>query len=321
MDLHVARSTVDHTETKLAKEIRTMSPIKIAILSLCITFTGAWAQNGPKRGERPDGPRNGARRGGPDRQEGQRRGGPQDHAAHFRKALQGLDLTEDQRKQIQEIMAGQREGAEAFREANKDKFEAFRERMKKARESKDREAFAAIRKEMAELHKDAPRPDGLREEILEILTDEQRQALKEKAAGHGHGKPKILEGIELDDETKQKVHQIAQAHREAMQQYMKGVKEKMQAIREAAGGSKDPEARKAAMEKMKALREGAPKLSDKLAPLLTAAQLEQFKKNVEAARAQRGERGDGEARPDRKRGGPGARPRGAGGRGARPERS
>jgi len=91
-----------------------------------------------------------------------------------------VDLSDEQRARIIEILEKTIAEGKAFREANREK---IRELMKKAREAHragDKEAAEAARNEIRELMNGAPRGKA-REAIAEVLTDEQRQQLREAA--------------------------------------------------------------------------------------------------------------------------------------------
>lgn len=150
----------------------------LAAGSLCFVMAGqvALAERGEgprekremrgERGERPEGKE--LREKMKERREGMR-----ERVA--KKLFEGVDLSEDQRAQLKAVREKARGDAEAWRDSNKAKFQDIREQMRTARESDDKEAFEAAKKQARDLMKNAPRPSDYTDQVRSVLTDDQRE--------------------------------------------------------------------------------------------------------------------------------------------------
>lgn len=118
------------------------------------------------RPHRPDGPGDGEHRPG----------------ERIMGLLKDLNLTDDQKGKVHEIVAAFGEEMKKFHEEHKAELEPLFEKMKAAREAKDREAAMAVGKQIREIMEKGPNPRDLIEKISAVLTPEQAAKLKEKAA-------------------------------------------------------------------------------------------------------------------------------------------
>lgn len=250
---------------------------------------------GPRDGERP------AKRQADGKQKPDEAGergprGPRDGENMMRRLFADMDLTEEQKSQIHEIMKAYGEERKAWHEEHQEEFQALREKMREAREAKDNDAAAALREQTKALMESAPKPDASHDEIHALLNEKQqvifderitkmREQMDQWRERRGDGPPRmdgdrpegpgprLFGNLDLTDE------QQAQ------------LKETMQ----SGDMTRD--------EKMAAVRE-----------MLTDEQKAQLDENIENMRKFREERGERGERGDRPRRGGGPGPGGEGGR-------
>ncbi len=149
---------------------------------LAVTSGYALAQNdkpGPKDGERP------AKRQADDKQkpgDAGERGphGPRDGERLHRLLFEGMELTEEQKTQVHEIMKAHGDERKAWHEEHKEAFQALREKMREAREAKDQQAADALREETKALMESAPKLDATHDAIRAVLTEDQRVIFDER---------------------------------------------------------------------------------------------------------------------------------------------
>ena len=108
------------------------------------------------------------------------------HGGHLKAALSKLDLSDDQRAEIKDIVEASREEAKAYREANGETIKKLMGEMKAAREAKDKDAAEAVRAELKKRHEASPM-HAAHQAILGVLTDDQRAKLAEMRKNHDHG--------------------------------------------------------------------------------------------------------------------------------------
>ena len=148
-----------------------MTPLMIALLALIGSVALIAAV-----GDGSDSPNHGGPRG-----EGRGMG----HGMNHEKMFAGLDLTDEQKAEIERLH-------EAFKAEHADEFAAMKEMHEKMRALKesgaDREDFTAMREEKKAMHQ-SMRADheALRAQVMEILTDEQKAKLAEKKEGRCGG--------------------------------------------------------------------------------------------------------------------------------------
>lgn len=154
---------------------------------LAVSSGYVFAQNdkpGPRDGERPakrqaDGKQKPGEPGEPG-ERGPR--GPRDGERMHRMLFEGMELTDDQKAQIKEIMQAHGEERKAWHEEHKEEFQALRDKMREAREAKDKEAADAVREETKALMESAPKPDAVHDEIRAVLTEDQQAIFDERVA-------------------------------------------------------------------------------------------------------------------------------------------
>lgn len=154
-----------------------------ALLTLGLTCGIALAQDGdaPREGKQKtaqDGER-GPKGDKADKGDRKRHGEGKHHERSPRRMMKALfkdvDLTEDQREQVREIMGAGREEMEAWRDEHRDEMEDLRAQMREAHENKDKEQAAAVREKMQQLFESRPKPEDRADEIRQILTPEQTE--------------------------------------------------------------------------------------------------------------------------------------------------
>ncbi len=130
-----------------------------------------------QRGERGEGMRHHGERG-----EAGERGprGQRDRGAMARRLFGDMDLTDEQKEQIRDIMKAHGDERKAWHEEHKDEFQAIREKMRDARGDKD--AMDAARKEVQALMESAPKPDATHDQIRALLNEEQQATFDERIA-------------------------------------------------------------------------------------------------------------------------------------------
>ncbi len=157
------------------------------ILASVLAISGGYAlaqpaDDGPPDGDRPmrkqvDGER-GPRRGGDAGERGMR--GQRDPGAILKRLFAGMELTDEQKAQIGEIMKAHAEERRAWHEEHKEEFDAIREQMREARG--DQEAMDALREKVHALMDSAPKPDATHDQIRTLLTEEQQTTFDERIA-------------------------------------------------------------------------------------------------------------------------------------------
>jgi Spy/CpxP family protein refolding chaperone len=252
---------------------------------LAVSSGYVFAQNdnpGPKDGERPakrqaDGKQKPGEPGEPG-ERGPR--GPRDGERMHRMLFEGMELTDDQKAQIKELMQAHGEERKAWHEEHKEEFQALRDKMREAREAKDKEAADAVREETKALMESAPKPDAVHDEIRAVLTEDQQAIFDERVAKMreradewrepGGPGPRIFGNLDLTDDQQAQLREIMQSD--------KTREEKMEDVR----------------------------------AMLTDEQKTKLDENIEKMRKLREERGERGDRP--RRGGPGGEGGGEGGR-------
>lgn len=136
----------------------------------------------------------------PDGEKGPRDGDRPRRGGGIKHALSKLDLSDDQKAEIHDIMEAAKEDIKAYREANAETFKKLMADMKAAREAQDKEAAEAVRAEMKKLHEASP-AHAAHQAILGVLTDDQKAKLAQMREnrpkgprGEGDGPRKRGEG-------------------------------------------------------------------------------------------------------------------------------
>ena len=113
------------------------------------------------------------------RQRERRRDQPRDPVAGLEQRMtRELQLTEDQQKQVKQILDTHKQAVENWNKENAEAVKAAREKLAKAMQDRNREAITAARAEMAKLNE--PRQTmqkKLVEQLKGVLTDEQKPKL------------------------------------------------------------------------------------------------------------------------------------------------
>lgn len=235
--------------------------------------------------------------------------------------MRQLNLTDDQKAQVREIMqANAGKGAEHRKE-----MKAAMDELKAAMESKDQDKIKAARQKVQQL-REAGKAQ-LVSQLSAVLTDEQKTQLQELMKREGPGGPegrrdgpleklqRDLAKLQLTDDQQTQIKGIVRTHREAMEKFMAEHKDQMEQIRQKvrdAMQSKDREAAQAAREEMRTLMQSAPvkpkDLMEQIGKVLTDEQRQQLHQMMrEQRREGRGPGGPGDEMdgPRRGRGGPG----------------
>ncbi|MFW5682668.1 MAG: hypothetical protein ACOC1G_06650 [Phycisphaeraceae bacterium] len=166
-----------------------MKRFSLHMLTL-LAFCGAMAMTGIANAQAADNDRGDRREQREARRDKPRGDGPASEARrNMAKVLfKDVELSEEQRKEVRDVMQKHRAGVEKWREENKQEIRKLRERIQEARRDKDRDAARAAFEELLKLGEDRPKPDALLDDIRGELTAEQVQqfnenveAIKEKA--------------------------------------------------------------------------------------------------------------------------------------------
>ncbi|MFP4107424.1 MAG: Spy/CpxP family protein refolding chaperone, partial [Phycisphaerae bacterium] len=219
---------------------RTLTALLAGALTLAIFAAPTFAQdadNGNGQGQR-------IRKHRRDGKGPRARRGNRTPAQHMQKLLNGLDLTEEQQKQVKQIVETHTQAVENFHKENREKHRACMAEMKKAAQAKDREAMQTARGKMKglmgkrmELH------ENLMKQLGDVLTEEQMEKVKSTVQQHRRGGRRgmmamgALRRLDLTDDQKTEVKKIMAAAGEAVQKAEKPEEKR--------------EARQAAWEKIK----------------------------------------------------------------------
>lgn len=107
------------------------------------------------------------------------------HAAEqrpIREAIQKLNLTPDQKKQVHQIFEDQREAFNKYRQDHADEFKKATEDLKAARRAKDHAKIKAAREALRKLYEAGPNLKGLAEKVRAVLTTDQQKTFDEEMA-------------------------------------------------------------------------------------------------------------------------------------------
>lgn len=203
-----------------------MKRISLIGLVVMIIAAGALAQPGQRgprdEGERqrpPMGPGHGPMMEGPGH--GPQMNGPEGEGpppGEFMQALHDLNLSEDQREQIGQLLQNQREQVRQFMQDHGQAMRDARQAMAEARRSGDEEAMDAARQQFQDLM-DQRRQlhEQFRTDLAEILSDEQLTQL-DRLIGPGSRVERFVEDVrslDLTDEQSQQIDQILNRARAA----------------------------------------------------------------------------------------------------------
>ncbi|MFW6133867.1 MAG: hypothetical protein ACOC8F_08225 [Planctomycetota bacterium] len=173
-------------------------------------------------------------------------------AAMLRHLADKLDLTEDEKAEVVEVLQEHRKAVEACRKEHAEEFKELREAMRDARKEGDREKLAELREEMKELA--AGRMElakDLHEKILAALPADKAEHAKELFAdarrrrGEAHKRfmrrhPGLrmlatLHRLDLSDEQKEQIRDIiAEAHEKIKDVLSEEQLDKLEKMRERA---------------------------------------------------------------------------------------
>ncbi len=257
-----------------------------AILAIGWTCQSVLAQNGQGSGD-GEGQRRGrlaARRAErPGRGDGER----------MMEALKKLDLTDEQKAQVKQVLDTHKQAVENWRKENEEKGKALRE---KARDAKTREDRQAIREEFVKLMQSRRElHEKLVEQLKDILTEEQAQKLRGMFGPRGGDGPRghrpmdlflgALRRLELTEEQKTKVRGIMEAAKEAADK-AESRQEKGKAIKAALDTIREDVLTDAQRQKLTEMRQQFAKRHNPLAALdLTEEQTGQIEKIMADAKA------------------------------------
>lgn len=167
-------------------------------------------QQPPRRADRPRPRRDGARdvdrpnrprddtRGADRPRDGRGRGDRRPDGQGLMRALHQLDLSDDQKAQLKTIHEQNRAVLDKWREENKESLDAARNAMREAREQRDREAAQAARGDLQKLMAAAPARGQVRDQVMAVLTDEQKKKLRELMGNQRRRAPREGDGGQAD---------------------------------------------------------------------------------------------------------------------------
>lgn len=217
---------------------RTMAAA-VAIVAIGWTCQAVLAQNGQGAGDQ-----DGQRPGRFASRRVQRPGGGD--GERMMEALKKLDLTDEQKTQVKQVLETHKQAVENWRKENEEKGKALREKARDAKTRQDRQAireeFVKLMQSRRELH------EKLIEQLKAILTKEQAEKLQGMFGPRGGDGPRghgpmdlflgALRRLELTEEQKTKVRGIMEAAKEAAgkaetrQDKAKAIKAALDTIRE-----------------------------------------------------------------------------------------
>src|SRR5690606_3165831 len=93
-------------------------------------------------------------------------------------ALAELDLSDEQRQQIDTIADEAHEARQRWMQEHAEQLRSLQARIREAREAENEEELAKVRQEMRQIMADAPKID-VRERVQSVLSEEQQQRLAE----------------------------------------------------------------------------------------------------------------------------------------------
>jgi Spy/CpxP family protein refolding chaperone len=144
-----------------------------------------------------------------------RRGAESDQHAFIQRLLQGLQLNQDQRSQVREILETQRQALENWRKENTPTLHDLRGKLKNLRGSGDREKAQGLREELQKLMESRKAlHDSLMQRLSGVLNAEQMSRVKAAVAQRVRQAwdraLANLRRLELTDAQKQKISQIVE---------------------------------------------------------------------------------------------------------------
>lgn len=117
---------------------------------------------------------------GPGQGQGQGEGRGQGMGGPLRGIIEALNLTEDQKPKVQEVLKKHQEQMEAFREKHGDEMEQFRKDLREAMENKDYAKMHTLVDQFKAIDQDRPTLKALADDLRSILTAEQQATLDKK---------------------------------------------------------------------------------------------------------------------------------------------
>jgi len=190
----------------------------LTLLIAALTWP-ALAQNAPTsrpvRGQRGDGPVL-PRLNGPNSRPASgpvTRPGPRPPRVELNALIDSLDLTPEQRAQVEHILAAQRQEAEKFLKENGPTIQALEGAIRQARENKDAAALKGKQEELVKLLEARGKlHEQLMTQLADVLTAEQMQQVRD-ALDQMRQQPALralagLAGLNLSDEQKQRARAI-----------------------------------------------------------------------------------------------------------------
>jgi len=135
----------------------------------------------------------------------------------YQRLVQALDLTAQQQTQVKQLFDTHKQAVQNWGNQHGEEIKALREQMAEAAKNRDRDKMTALREKMQQLTKDRPSPRKLNEQILGVLTDEQKEKFKKmrlfqgpRGRAPGRRARAILLTLGLSDQQKQQVEKIFQ---------------------------------------------------------------------------------------------------------------
>jgi Spy/CpxP family protein refolding chaperone len=162
---------------------------KHLLLSMAIvvcTFLAAgvsYAQSDTGNSDRPQRQRQfqGENRGpGQGQGQGKGEGRGQGMRGPFSEVIEALNLTDDQKAKVKEVLTKHHDQMEAFREKHGDQMQQFREDLRKAMESKDYDAMHKLVDTFKSIDQDRPTLKSLADDLRGILNADQQAIFDKK---------------------------------------------------------------------------------------------------------------------------------------------
>jgi len=272
------------------KRLITLSAI--ATLALLMVAGPAPAQNQRPRGQ--------GQRASGDRM---RRRPQQFNMARFRQLVGQLDLTAEQKEKVAKLSKDYEKKVADQRKETAAKIEGLRAKQKEARQEKDKDKLAELRKEFGQLRgAGVEAAKGYVASVKKVLTEEQNKKL-EQLQKPVPGIPLLLQAIKgkgeelkLTEEQQKKIHALAEEYKpaegEGRPADFRALREKTRQMREDGESQEDirkvyQEAQKKRTEQMAKMQKRSREFTAKLGKILEP---EQMKVVMETARANMGQR-------------------------------
>ena len=105
---------------------------------------------------------------------------PHHQLRQYLQMVEQMELTSEQKGQIDQIRDQTKQQFQQWREQNGDKIQTLRQQMREARSSGDREKVRELAQQLKEVNKTGPKPKRVVEQIKGVLNDNQNAELEKQ---------------------------------------------------------------------------------------------------------------------------------------------